>query len=525
MLMPDNKKNTSNLSLLMLSFILSVFGATVFHSMRFVWVFFTPNLKFAGGSIGLLVFMLVIICAITALLFVSAYKPDSISDKKPCSIIIRVLFVISVLIAAAMLAVIVFAGRETGTVLEMYLRRDIFYPGIFSLVVLLITVFPLLPLKKMAAVALVGIISFSLLCFKKAFPVFPFCITSNPCVFDTGEDYSVVFASNYPGTAYVEYKYEGMDYKVYAQNNGRRITDRNIHSVNIPYEHLKNNNYTVGSTMVIGDYSYGSRLGKTVKKGPYSFNSPEEEKQKYLVVSDWHTYLKQAYSAISNIKDYDAILFMGDPAPGMDFEEEAVKYIVEFGGRISGGKMPIIYVRGNHETRGSFAPYLADYLGYDKFYYTVDRGEYSFIVLDSGEDKEDAHIEYGSLDDYAVSRVQMTEWLESIKLNNNKVIALSHAWQVSEPEPDLSYRAFDLFARLGVRFEISGHTHECRFRDGANDQEKDYLQKYPGITTYIDGGISGKNYIASVITLDKDGVLFEAYDNTGNKVMNKKLNW
>lgn len=510
---------------LILSFLLSVTAATVFRSLRIIWVFFTPYIKFLGGSEGLFIIMLANIAVITALLFISSYKPSFFEGKRLFSVIAAVSCVFAFLCAAVSVLVTVFSGSETRSVIVMYIKRDMLLPAVFYLLILLITVFPVLTDSRRRSTAAICALFLAAGCLTYAFPAQKYVITSDPCVFDTGDGYSVVFSTSGQGTGYIEYTYEGTDYRVYAQNHGRMITDRFIHCIEVPYEHLNNNSYTIGGTKVTGDYSYGSKLGKTAEKGPYSFSCPESEKQKYLVVSDWHTYMKEAYSAISYIGDYDAVLLMGDPAAGMDFEEEAVKFIVQFGGKLTEGTKPIIYARGNHETRGRFAPYLPEYLGYDELYYTVDRGEYSFIVLDSGEDKEDSHIEYGGLDVYAENRAEMVEWLEEIKPENSKVIALSHAWQISEPEPELSERAWNCLKEYGVSFMISGHVHECRFIDSDYEPAKDHIEKFPDITIYLDGGHSGKTYIASSITLTPESVLFESYDNSGNKIIDESKPW
>ena len=128
--------------------------------------------------------------------------------------------------------------------------------------------------------------------------------------------------------------------------------------------------------------------------------------------------LKTAYAAIEYVGDYDAVILMGDATPGVDYEEEVVKNIVEFAGKLSEGSMPVLYTRGNHETRGEYANKLADALGLDKFYYTADMGNYSFIVLDSGEDKDDSHAEYGGMTDYNTYRADMIEWLKGVNVNN-----------------------------------------------------------------------------------------------------------
>ena len=84
--------------------------------------------------------------------------------------------------------------------------------------------------------------------FRSAFPLYALQNHVDPLVLDTGSDYSVVFATSDKGTGFVEYEYNGTAYRTYAQESGRIIGDRLIHSVHVPYRHLRNNTYTVGST-------------------------------------------------------------------------------------------------------------------------------------------------------------------------------------------------------------------------------------------------------------------------------------
>ena len=70
-------------------------------------------------------------------------------------------------------------------------------------------------------------------------------------VIDNGKEYSIVFSTSDQGTAWAEYTYNGKDYKVYDHTGGRKKGDSNIHSISVPYDHLRNNSYKVGSTRVI----------------------------------------------------------------------------------------------------------------------------------------------------------------------------------------------------------------------------------------------------------------------------------
>ena len=500
-------------------------AASVYRAFRMVWVFYEPNIGFLGGSIGLFLIVLAVLGLLLVLLALRLYRSNGRPLPKVCAVLGGAAFVLSVLFTVAIAAIVYLSGPETNRVMLLYLKKDLPLILLFLSAVLLLLVLPNLKGRGKAALALCMAVILSLCALWQVFPVLPFRIVSDPVVMDTGEDYAVVFATNTRGTGFVTYNYDGTEYTVYAQVNGRRVGDRMMHTVHIPYTHLKNNRYSVGSTRVVDEYSYGSRLGKTVTAGPYTLQVNESAVQSYLVISDWHSYLDQAKMAIFRLGEYDAVVMLGDPAAGMDFEEQAVQYIVKFGGALTGGEMPILYVRGNHETRGAFADLLPSYLGYDKLYYTADRGPYSFLVLDSGEDKPDDHIEYGGMDDYKLNRQEMLDWLKTAQVKNDKLIVFSHAWQVSEPEPELSRAAWDAFSSLGARFVISGHTHVCKFLTGENEVEQEYLDAYPGITTYIDGGHRGDTYIASKLTLTPQGVRFEAVSNSGETVVDETLPW
>ncbi len=498
-------------------------AVSVYHAFRMVWVFYDPNISFLGGSMGLFLILLGVLALCLLLLGLRVYRKRPL--PKVCTVLGGIVFVFAVLFALAIGAILYISGYETNLVMLLYLKNDLPLILLFCAAVVMLLVLPNLRRGAKPALAAVLAVLLALGAFATVFPLTPFRLVSDPVVMDTGEDYAVVFATSDKGTGFVEYNFDGTDYTVYAETNGRRIGDRLIHSVRVPYLHLKNNRYTVGSTRVIEEFSYGSRLGKTVRSAPYTLTVKESAAQTYLVVSDWHSYLKEAKQAIFHLGDYDAVILLGDPAAGMDFEAQAVRYLVQFGGDLTGGEIPVIYVRGNHETRGAFASKLPEYLGFDRLYYTVDRGPYSFLVLDSGEDKNDDHIEYGGMDDYRVNRAEMVDWLQTVEVKNDKLIVLTHAWQVSEPEPELSRKAWDSFANLGARFVVSGHMHVCRFLDGSTDQEKEYLEAYPDIVTYVDGGHRGETYIASKLTLTPNGAHFEAVDQTGKTVLDETLPW
>lgn len=285
----------------------------------------------------------------------------------------------------------------------------------------------------------------------------------------------------------------------------------------MPKEHLSGNTYKVGSTRVIDELSYGGRLGKTIESEAYTFNDNFGENINVLSVSDWHTFNKKAETAVKELdEDYQTVVLLGDCSPGLMSENDVVNYILKFSYALTKGTMPVIYTRGNHETRGTEAVNLSSYLGIDNFYYTTSIGDYYFIVLDSCEDKEDSHPEYGGMVDYKQYRTKMVDWLNNIQNNDDrKTIVLSHDKEICI-EDNLSKSALSKLNSLNAALLISGHWHTYDFDDSGM------------IPTLIDGGIdaNGKGvYVASLIKLSPDDIKVICTDNKGKNVINESVEW
>ncbi len=503
-------------------------SAIMLYVFRFVWVF--VNIAVKAEAFMLAVQWVMIANAITlgVLSAIRLYeikgKNGLIYKKKGYSILLGVLFGVTVLsLIIAVVFLIITALRESAGVSFEYLKALFPKASVFVLVPALALVLPKLSGKAKKAVICACIAAAFIAAVASVFPLMTYEITSDPVVIDNGKEYSVVFATTDYGTGYVTYSFEGRDYKLFDETAGR-LNRAKLHSVCVPYEHLKNNEYAIGSTRVIEEYSYGSRLGKEVVSKDYMFAVNESEKQTYLAVSDWHTNLEGLYAAAENAGAYDAVILLGDATPGIDFENEAVRNIVEAGGYLSGGEMPVIFARGNHETRGAFAAELPDALGMEQMYFTAKFGDVAFVVLDSGEDKDDSHPEYGGMNNYAAYRQAQLEWLKGINVQAQRLIVLSHSWKISDVETEISDAAWQELDRLGADLVVSGHSHNCRFVGDADEREREIAQRYPDIKAYMDGGNAGEQYVASKLTITDESILIQAYSDKGEKVFDGEVN-
>lgn len=507
---------------------LTVIAAILFRASKSNWVFINTTLGIENLSI-MLITLMVTLCVILAVL--SLINKHSKAKSISKNIAYRILTAVTIILSA--ISVIFAFAYSTGLALSE--STEVFFLDLFTTVkqgALLIIVpfftlfFPSFNCKRKKAITAVMLVITVIFGINSFFPLTSYKITSKPMVIDNGKGYSIVFSTNDEGTAYIEYTFDGKEYKVFDNTEGRLNSDKKIHSVAVPYEHLRNNTYKVSSTRVIEEFSYGSRTGKTVTSDEYKLEYNDSDDQTWLVISDWHTMLDTAYTAIDKLEsDYDGVILLGDASPGVDYEQQVVTNTVEFGGEVSRGTKPVLYVRGNHETRGAYAKDLPAALDIESFYYTADIGPYSFVVLDSGEDKDDSHIEYGGMNYYNTHRADMIEWLKDVEVKNDKIIALSHAWQISSVEPELSAEGWQQLDKLGVRLLLSGHEHRSAFIGDRNDREKEVKEMHPDIIGYIDGGKSNKNYTASLLTLNEKGFEIRAVDNNGTEVIKEAFKW
>lgn len=523
--MKTKKNILKSMTLPAVALVLATIAPILSYAARSCWVFVNITVKFDVFTYVLLGLMIANAIALGVMTALRANKFESIYSKKSYSValVISCLLTIAFFIAGLSFCFGMVSG-ESAQVYTVYLKNSLEDAALIALPLFLGLFYPAFKCKTKRVVLALVVVFIAVFGLGKLFPLNNYEITCDPSVLDTGKAYSIVFATNDFGTGYVEYEYKGETYKVYDQEGGRLSSDSKIHSVNVPYEHLNNNSYKIGSVRVIEQFSYGSRTGQEVVSDSYTFTPVKGDDVTYLVISDWHTYLDRAHEAISYIGDYDAVILLGDATPGVDFEEQVVTNIVEFSGSLSKGSLPTLYVRGNHETRGEYAGKILDALGLDEFYYTADIGEYSFVILDSGEDKDDSHPEYGGMTDYNTYRADMIEWLKGVETTNDKVIALSHSWRISDVEKELSKAGWDEIDRLGARLMISGHHHDCRLigREGA---EAEFMSAYPDITAYLDGGKMGETYVASKMTLSDDNIYLEAYRNDGEKIFEHTIQW
>lgn len=346
-------------------------------------------------------------------------------------------------------------------------------------------------------------------------------ITVEPAVFDCGDEYyAVVWVTSTKGSGYVKYTYNGEEKVIWDTSTGIVNTDDTIHSVLVPKEELQGNKYKVGSQYVGYKYGYNAALGKTVESKEYSFRGiPKDDGIKFLSISDIHYMEKEMKKSLEYFADEtpDFVVMLGDITSTLETKSQFTDYFLKDAAYLSQSVIPIVYARGNHETRGEFGAELINYLPTetDDFYFTFDFGSLGAVVIDSGEDKEDSHEEYDGLIQFEEYRNREYNWLTSLEKsefeNCRYKIAFSHNPKIS------NYFGKDWTAplkALDMDLIIGAHYHRTEFIEAEGE-----------LPIFIDGGKCGdKVWAASMVTLENDTIRMLTIDNNGNTLLDKTIN-
>ncbi len=292
-----------------------------------------------------------------------------------------------------------------------------------------------------------------------AFPAGGFGFEGKPAVFDDGNAYHIIFATNRKSVGYVKLSGEGGERVIWDTIAGRKDSAR-IHSVRVDYDELENAEYSVGAVRVLEDIAYGGHLGKEVEMNVGNFIPCPEDGFEMTCVTDNHT-ARPDWSKVG--ENADIVAFLGDISSGVYSQDSIIDNLLVPAGTVSGGTKPVIYNLGNHDHRGSNVPVMLNALDFDGYYFRRTIGKYVFTVLDSGEDKEDENYEYAGYNDFAPYFDKQTEWLASLEKENGYNVLITHSSCVFFEPDDKPTPAAEVLRELGVDFTICGHSHTTEY--------------------------------------------------------------
>lgn len=227
--------------------------------------------------------------------------------------------------------------------------------------------------------------------------------------------------------------------------------------------------YKAVSTRVVKMKPYWPEKGLSIesKVGRFTVPDPEKNTVSFGFITDSHGNVERLDSNLDliNWEKIDFLVHGGDALNYIVNEEQLfANFLRPIIKRLE--NKPLVFTRGNHEGRGSFARRLFDYLPAPdgNFYYAFDSGPVHFIVIDSGEDKDDDTNVYAGLNRTEPYREQEFAWLQNHIQTDQRIkeapfrIILIHApnWGWVDGESD---KWTDLANRARIDLVVSGHHH------------------------------------------------------------------
>ncbi len=363
-----------------------------------------------------------------------------------------------------------------------------------------------------------------IICFVLVLPLFVFTasaegvgLVTQPTVFIAGDnEYNIVWVSDEVGAAFVELTADGTTYVYRDEKSGIIRTDDYIHTVRVPRAVLESaGKYTVITRTVFSNDSTGVQFDNE-HRAEYLFKSYEKEADlTFAFLSDMH--LKPAeFGRVdiakkildTKIKGVDVIVMNGDITDAMPTENYFSETLLEATHRLSGGSIPVVYVRGNHETRGEYGQHIRKYLAFEtgEMYGAFSYGGVSAIVTDCGEDKADYRDEYGGMVDFENYTAKQMEWLKSMggyAEGSWYNLGISHSPQLVIKD---SKTAIETLMKYNTDIVVGGHYHSAQ------------SYNYASYETVTDGGMTKNGYNSGALVFRDGGMDFNVYDENGEVV-------
>lgn len=368
-----------------------------------------------------------------------------------------------------------FIIKVTAEASPYFVRQFIDVIKIFATAAIASLLWTLEPEKWMLAVMFFGLLFWGV---KKEFDltlVNGFKYT--PVVYAVGNEYQIVFATKAKGMSWVTV--DGVEYS--DTHAGSRKTESRIHKVCVPMGVLdRAKAYTVSTRAMILRGPYCALQGSVLSE-TYKWRGVREgEDLNYYVLSDTHVKINAPTNAAKYFGDkLDFLIMAGDHINWSDKDSD-LEMILRLAAKVTKGQIPVIYARGNHETKGMKNSELYKFVGSagENYYYTFRLGKLWGIVLDTGEDYKEDHFEYYGTAKFDAYRDKETKWIEEVIANADTQynapgveyrIAISHAPITLQRKEEYIGPYLDQWVsyleQMKITMHYAGHIHELWYVD------------------------------------------------------------
>lgn len=317
-----------------------------------------------------------------------------------------------------------------------------------------------------------------------------------PTVFVIGNEYEILINLNTFGLCFVKVR----DAIYYEENSGVLPSERTALKVRVPQSALDSaKEYEIIFRQTEDRKSYWSTFLPPIS-AKFEFKPLEKtENINIYYISDVHNCFDVAKKTANYFgDDVDMFVINGDCSEYKT--EESYLDVSSFVGDVAGGKIPVLFTRGNHDTRGRLSALFTEYFPSQgkNTYYTFELGCLNGLVLDCGEDKRDVSKEYDSSENtpeeylginrFHEYRKKELEFIKSYQPNKDKItFAVSHVCPAKTSRNvgdqfDIDREVYTEWCReldrIDPAFMLCGHIHDP-FVLSPDDERNLIPHKYP----------------------------------------------
>lgn len=298
----------------------------------------------------------------------------------------------------------------------------------------------------------------------------------SPIVFAVGDEYQICVISTKETILWVDIAGKRFRDDV----NGVLRSTSLIRKIPVPRELLDTVcEYTVCTKDVIERKDYYTKLDY-LNRTTFKFRPVTAAAPRAYHIADAHGMTLQPICAAKQFEKavggLDFLILNGDVIDS-SARVECFETVYKICDELTHGEIPVVFARGNHDTRGAYAELFDHYTPTERghSYFTFRLGSVYGFVLDCGEDKCDLCDEYGGtvafheyrLDETDYIREHLTEKKEFLAEGVKTRLIISHApfTRKNKPPFDIEEDIYSLWAKnLRLRYYpdlmICGHTHK-----------------------------------------------------------------
>ena len=357
-----------------------------------------------------------------------------------------------------------------------------------------------------------------------------------PTVYAVADKYIIIVPVNEPCLMWVGIG----ENEYYDDSNGILRSGRLTHKMTVPMAELDAaRSYTVRWRKMIERKPYRSEVGE-IEEYTSAFRpiDPDKERINIYNIADAHNRVEGPINAGKYFErtgeELDLLLLNGD-IPNHSGDVAYFEAIHRIAAGVTGGESPVVFARGNHDTRGVCAELIEDYTPTDNgvSYYTFRLGPVWGIVMDCAEDKPDDHVEYAHTICCEDFRRRETRWLEAL-CNAEKpeysdggikykiVVVHNPFTERRNPPFDIEEDTFAHWASLlrenvKPHLMICGHVHKCYVTYPGGERDA-FGQPCPIVAASKLSKDDLSFFVGGAITLDGNMAYVRFTDNDGNIV-------